>query len=101
MSSIARSDPVTEIFEAIAAAKRRAAGGHDDWKVLVRSRTGQLLASFLLASEEQVLAFAELVRPLGYQMAPSEWEAGRCFDFSLERRAANETIDHPRRRKDD
>lgn len=101
MSTSLRRDPVSEIFDAATLARRRAPGGGGDWKVAVRSRTGQLLATFLLGSQEQVFVFAELVRPLGYQMAPSDWEGPQCFDFSFERRAANETIDHPCRRRGD
>jgi hypothetical protein len=95
-----RRDPVSEVFEAIAAARRAApADGAGACQVSVRSRTGQLLATFLLGSRAQVLAFAERVRPLGYRMAPGDRDGGAGYDFSLERRAANETIDPPRRRR--
>ena len=101
MSSTLRRDPVTEVFDAIAHAKRSAPGGGGEWKVAVRSRTGQLLASFVLGSHEQVLAFADRAATLGYLMALNDWEGGSSFDFSFDRRAANEAIDHPARRAGD
>jgi hypothetical protein len=96
-----RRDPVSEVFDAIAHARRSAPGGGGDWKVAVRSRTGQLLASFLLGSQAQVLAFAERAGALGYQMTLNEWEGSGSYDFCFDRRAANEAIDHPRRRAGD
>jgi hypothetical protein len=96
-----RLDPVTEVFDAAVQARRFAPGGAGEWRVAVRSRTGQLLATFTMGSWDQVLAFAEQVAPLGYHMAPNEWEGGHCWDFSFDRRAANEAIDPPRRRSGD
>lgn len=101
MSSLPRRDPVTEVFEAFSAARRVAPGGDGEWKVAVRSRTGQLLATFVLGSAAQVRAFGDRVRPLGYQLAANEWEGHQCFDCCFDRRAANEAIDHPRRRHGD
>lgn len=94
-------DPVTEVFDAAAQARRIAPGAGADWKVAVRSRTGQLLATFLLGSQAQVLAFAERVRPLGYRMVPNDWEGGESYDFCFDRRAANEALHHPQRRAGD
>jgi hypothetical protein len=31
-------------------------------------------------------------------MTRNEWEGGHSHEFSFERRAANEALDHPRRR---
>ena len=94
-------DPVTEVFDAIAQVRRASPGGLGERTVAVRSRTGQLMARFTLDSVEQVLAFAELVRPLGYRMERSEEQGGERFDFSFDRRAANEAQDHPNRRSGD
>jgi hypothetical protein len=94
-------DPVAEVFEAIAQVRRAAPGGLGEYTVTVRSRTGQLMARFTLDSREQVLAFAELVRPLGYRMGRSEEQGDERFDFSFDRRAANEAQVHPNRRSGD
>lgn len=94
-------DPVTEVFDAVACARRSAPNGGGEWKVAVRSRTGQLLATFLLGSHAQVLALADQLAPLGYRMALNEWEGGDSYDFCFDRRAANETLDHPQRRSAD
>ena len=91
-------DPVSEVFEAILQARRSVPGGRGHWSVAVRSRTGQLMARFTLGSREQLLAFAQRLEPLGYRMARNEWEAGESYDFSFDRRAANEAMDPPRRR---
>jgi hypothetical protein len=99
--AVPQRDPVTEVFDAILQAKRSAPGAGGEWKVAVRSRTGQLMAKFTLGSQEQVLAFAERVRPLGYRMALNEWEDGGRYDFSFDRRAANEALDPPRRRRNE
>jgi hypothetical protein len=102
MSQLPRTrDPVTEVFEAIAQAKRTAPQGRTHCRVAVRSRTGQLLASFVLGGDAQLQAFAEQARRLGYLMAVNEWDAPGCYEFSFDRRAANEAIDHPRRRRED
>ena len=94
-------DPVTEVFDAITAARRSAPGGGGEWRVAVRSRTGQLMATFILGSFQQVMAFADRVRPLGYQMALNDWDGADSYDFSFDRRAANEAFDPPRRRAAD
>ena len=91
-------DPVSEVFEAISRVRRGTPGSGGEWTVAVRSRTGQLMARFTLDSREQVLAFAGLVRPFGYRMQRRQ---DGCFDFSLDRRAANEAQDHPNRRSGD
>lgn len=91
-------DPVTEVFEAIAQVRRGTPGSGGEWPVAVRSRTGQLMARFTLDSQEQLLAFAGRMRPLGYRMQRQE---DGCFDFSFDRRAANEAQDHPNRRSGD
>lgn len=96
-----RRDHVTEVFEAIHQARRSAPGNRGEWQVSVRSRTGQLMARFTLDSREQVLAFAQRVRPLGLRMARCEGEPGEHYDFSFDRRAANEAVDHPHRREHD
>jgi len=96
-----RRDPVTEVFEAAVRARHDAPGGEDGWTVAVRSRTGQLMARFTLGSRAQVLAFARKVRLLGYRMTRREREGGRDFDFCLDRRAANQALRHPLRRRDD
>ncbi|KQT13833.1 hypothetical protein [Ramlibacter sp. Leaf400] len=96
-----RRDPVTEVFEAIHQARRAAPGGRGEWQVSVRGRTGQLMARFTLDSREQVLAFAQRVRPLGLRMARGEGAPGDRYDFSFDRRAANEAVEHPHRREHD
>jgi hypothetical protein len=94
-------DRVTEVFDAVVQARRSAPGGGGGWRVAVRSRTGQLLAAFTLGSYEQVLAFSNRVAPIGYHMALNEWDGAQSYDFSFDRRAANETLDAPRRRSTD
>lgn len=96
-----RSDPVTEIFDAIAQSKKAVPGAGADCEVAVRSRTGQVIARFRLANVGQVLAFAEQALALGYHMAWNDWDGAGCYDFSVDRRAANEAIDHPARRTGD
>ena len=100
MNSTATSgrDPVAEVFDAIAQVRRRMPGGRGEWTVAVRSRTGQLMARFTLDSQEQVVAFADIVRPLGYRM---QRQPDGSFDFCFDRRAANEAQDHPNRRSGD
>jgi hypothetical protein len=92
-------DPVTEVFDAIVQARRARPETRGEWKVAVRSRTGQLLAAFMLGSREQLLDFAERVEPLGYRMNRIEWDGDHSYEFSFDRRAANEAIDPPRRRQ--
>ena len=93
-----RRDPGSEVFEAHAQVRRAAPAGAGDWTVAVRGRTGQLMARFTLDSHEQVLAFADRIRPLGYRMQRQD---DGSFDFSVDRRAANEAQDHPNRRGGD
>jgi hypothetical protein len=95
-------DPVAEVFEAIAQVRRATPGGlGGECTVTVRSRTGQLMARFTLDGHEQVFSFAELVRPLGYRMQRNQEQGGCRYDFSVDRRAANEAQDHPNRRSGD
>lgn len=96
-----RRDPVTEVFEAIVQVRREVQGEDGDWTVGVRSRTGQLMARFTLGSHDQVRAFADRARRLGYRMTRREPADGRDFDFCLDRRAANEALHHPLRRHGD
>lgn len=95
------TDPVAEVFDAVTQARHCSPGGGPAARVAVRSRTGQLLAVFLLDNAQQVQAFGARIRRLGYHMTGGEGAGVQRYDCSIERRAANETIHAPRRRKAD
>lgn len=94
-------DPVAEIFDAITHARRSAPGGSAACRVAIRSRTGQLLATFLLDNPQQLESFGERMVPLGYRMGVVGAGGSLRYDFSFDRRAANEARDAPHRRRDD
>lgn len=94
-------DPVAEVFDAIAQARRRAPGTGLACRVAVRSRTGQLLATFVLDNAPQLQAFEERMRPLGYHMAADAVAGTPRYDFALDRRAANQALHAPCRRRSD
>ena len=70
-------------------------------RVAVRSRTGQLLAVFVLDNLPQLQAFEQRMRPLGYHMTADRGGATPRFDFSFDRRAANQALHAPSRRCSD
>ncbi len=94
-------DSAAEVFDAITQARRCAPGAGLPCRVAVRSRTGQLLATFLLDNSQQLHSFEERMLPLGYRMAADQVDGSPRYDFSVERRAANGSLHAPHRRKDD
>lgn len=56
------------------------------------------LSAVLLANYTAADGARPTVEPLGFRMTRNEWEGGHSHEFSFERRAANEALDHPRRR---
>lgn len=97
----ASRDPVAEIFDAITQARRCAPEPGPACRVAVRSRTGQLLAAFLLDNPQQLQSFSERMLPLGYRMSAGGASDSPRYDFSFDRRAANQALHAPHRRKDD
>lgn len=94
-------DPVAEIFDAITQARRSAPGCGTACRVAIRSRTGQLLASFVLDNPQQLQSFGERMVPLGYRESVVGTGGNERHDFSVDRRAANEALHAPHRRRDD
>lgn len=88
--------------EAARLAKVLAAAGHEVWRVAVRDLSGMPIVSYEFSSHAQVDAFASEVRPLGFARICMVAEHG-CItcDFALNRRAANERLAHPSRRRED
>jgi hypothetical protein len=88
--------------EAARLARVLGACGQDVWSVSVRDLGGMPIVNYLFSSEAQVDAFANEVRPLGFTRICTAVEQ-RCTicDFALDRRAANERLAHPDRRKGD
>ena len=94
-------DPVAEVFDAITQVRRCAPGAGLACRVAVRSRTGQLLAVFMLDNSPQLQAFEQRMRPLGYRMSADSAAGTPRYDFSIERRAANQALQAPCRRCSD
>ncbi len=94
-------DPVAEVFDAITQVRRCAPGAGLACRVAVRSRTGQLLATFVLDNSPQLQAFEEHMRPLGYHMTADPAASTPRYDFSFDRRAANQSLHAPCRRRSD
>lgn len=94
-------DPVAEIFDAITQARLGAPGCGTACRVAVRSRTGQLLATFVLDNAQQLQSFGERMAPLGYRASVVGSGGNARHDFSIDRRAANEALHAPHRRQGD
>jgi hypothetical protein len=76
--------------------------GHEVWRVAVRDLSGMPIVSYLFSSQAQVDAFASEVRFLGFVRICTVAENGcTTCDFAFNRRAANERLAHPARRKGD
>jgi hypothetical protein len=88
--------------EAARLAKVAAAAGHEVWSVAVRDLTGMPIVNYRFSSREQVDVFTSEVRPLGFTRICTVDEDGcTTCDFALDRRAANEKLAHPARRRQD
>jgi hypothetical protein len=79
-----------------------AAASDEVWSVAVRDMTGMPIVNYLFSSQAQVDVFANHVRTLGFSRICTVAEDGcTTCDFALNRRAANQRLAHPGRRKED
>jgi hypothetical protein len=88
--------------EAARLARVFAAASDEVWSVAVRDTTGMPIVNYLFSSRAQVDAFTNQVRPLGFtRICTIAADGCTTCDFALNRRAANERLAHPARRKED
>ena len=90
-------DGVPALLAAEAAVRAAAQSADASWNIMVRSQTG-LPAASLEMSEIHIALFAARLRPFGFRLVVANRQ-DREAEFLLDRRAANQRMKHPRRRR--